>query len=161
MQGHGHDFRWGLRKFFFWVFRLENTSSLFTLYPSHQSNYQPFDYLLMITVQFNSTFKTQLQRFALNIIFLHCLGLTDVLSANQHAEISACILSTQLAFSVQVKVLWYDFSTVFHSKETISENRSIGISVERTKSRRNLLALQKNSSAKKAKSDRGTKSVTN
>ena len=81
-------------------------------------------------------------------------------SANQHAEISACILSTQLAFSVQVKVLRYDFSTVFHSKETISENRSIGISVERTKSRRNLLALQKNSSAKKAESDRNTKSVT-
>ena len=97
----------------------------------------------MITVQFNSTFNTQLQRFALNIIFLHCSGLTDVFSANQHTEISACILSTQLAFSVQVKDLRYDFSTVFHSKETISENRSIGISVERTKSRTNLLALQK------------------
>ena len=27
------------RKFFFWIFRLENASSLFTLYPSHQSIY--------------------------------------------------------------------------------------------------------------------------
>ena len=30
---------WGLRKFVFWVFRRENTSPLFTLYPSHQSIY--------------------------------------------------------------------------------------------------------------------------
>ena len=36
----GFDSRWGLRKFFFWVFRLEKASSLFTLYPSHQSIYQ-------------------------------------------------------------------------------------------------------------------------
>ena len=39
LEGHGFDSRWGLRKFFFWVFRLENASSLFTLYPSHQSIY--------------------------------------------------------------------------------------------------------------------------
>jgi len=38
-----------------------------------------FDYLLMIYMQFNFN-------------FLHCLGLIDVLSANQHAEIFACIL---------------------------------------------------------------------
>ena len=29
LEGHGFDSRWGLRKFFFWVFRLENASSLF------------------------------------------------------------------------------------------------------------------------------------
>ena len=28
LEGHGFDSRWGLRKFFFWVFRLENASSL-------------------------------------------------------------------------------------------------------------------------------------
>ena len=59
------------------------------------------------------TLKTQLQRFALDIIFLHCKELTDVFSANQHAEISVCILQ---AFSVKAKVLRYDFSSVFHSK---------------------------------------------
>ena len=31
LEGHGFDSRRGLRKFFFWVFRLENASSLFTL----------------------------------------------------------------------------------------------------------------------------------
>ena len=30
LEGHRFDSRWGLRKFFFWVFRLENASSLFT-----------------------------------------------------------------------------------------------------------------------------------
>ena len=50
LQGHGFDFRWPLRKFFIIVFRLENTSSLFTLYPSHQSIYQSFDYLLIINM---------------------------------------------------------------------------------------------------------------
>ena len=39
LEGHGFDSRWGLRKFFFWVFQLENTSPLFTLYQSHQSIY--------------------------------------------------------------------------------------------------------------------------
>ena len=39
LEGHGFNPRWGLRKFFFGVFRLENASSLFTLYPSHQSIY--------------------------------------------------------------------------------------------------------------------------
>ena len=80
---------WRLRKFFFWIFWLDNTSLLFKFYPSHQSNYQSFDYLLIPT---------------------------DVFSANQHAEISACMLT---AFSVQVKVLRYNFSTVLHSKENI------------------------------------------
>ncbi len=39
-----------------------------------------------------STFCTQFQLFALNFNFLHCLGLIDVLSANEHAEIFVCIL---------------------------------------------------------------------
>ena len=30
LEGHGYDSHWGLGKFFFWVFRLENASSLFT-----------------------------------------------------------------------------------------------------------------------------------
>ena len=29
LEGHGFDSCWGLRKFFFWVFRLENASSLY------------------------------------------------------------------------------------------------------------------------------------
>ena len=45
LEGHGFDSRWGLRKFFFWVFRLENASSLFTFYPSHQSIYRLFPML--------------------------------------------------------------------------------------------------------------------
>ena len=39
LEGHGFDSRWGLRNFFSWVFRLDNASSLFTLYLSHQSIY--------------------------------------------------------------------------------------------------------------------------
>ena len=30
--------------------------------------------------------------FALNFNFLHCLGLTDELSTNKHAEMFACVL---------------------------------------------------------------------
>ena len=46
LEGHGFDSRWGLRKFFFWVVsRVENASSLFTLYPSHQSIYHLFHLL--------------------------------------------------------------------------------------------------------------------
>ena len=36
----------GSEKFFFWVFRLENASSLFTLYPSQQSIYHLFKKLV-------------------------------------------------------------------------------------------------------------------
>ena len=32
LEGHGFDSSWGLRKFIFWVFRLENASSLFKIY---------------------------------------------------------------------------------------------------------------------------------
>ena len=39
-----------------------------------------------------STFCTQFHLFALNFNFLHCLGLIDVLSANELAEIFACVL---------------------------------------------------------------------
>ena len=63
LEGHGFDSRWRLRNSFFWVFRLENTSPLFTLYPSHQSIYQSFDYLLMITMQFNSNFQNSVTTF--------------------------------------------------------------------------------------------------
>ena len=31
LEGHGCNSRWGLRKFFFWVIRLENASSFFPL----------------------------------------------------------------------------------------------------------------------------------
>ena len=46
LEGHGLDSRWELRKFFFWVFRLENASSLFTLYPNHQSIYHLFIFII-------------------------------------------------------------------------------------------------------------------
>ena len=39
-----------------------------------------------------SSFFIQFQLFALNFNFLHCLGLIDILSANPHGEIFACIL---------------------------------------------------------------------
>ena len=47
LEGHGYDSRWGLRKLFFWVFRLENASSLFTLYPNHQSIYHLFTFIIL------------------------------------------------------------------------------------------------------------------
>ena len=46
LEGHGFDSRWGLRKFFFWVFWLEHASPLFTLYPSHQSIYHLFTFII-------------------------------------------------------------------------------------------------------------------
>ena len=48
--------------------------------------------LSRLSCQSISTFCTQFQFFALNFNFLHCLGLIDVLSANQHDESFACIL---------------------------------------------------------------------
>ncbi len=42
--------------------------------------------------QFNFNFLHSFQLFTLNFNFLHCLGLIDVLSANEHAEIFVCIL---------------------------------------------------------------------
>ena len=48
LEGHGFDSHWGLRKFFFWVFQLENASSLFTLYPRHQSIYQ-FNFIVVFS----------------------------------------------------------------------------------------------------------------
>ena len=47
LEGHGFDFCWVLRKFFFQVFQLQNASLLFTLYLSHQSIYHlngPFNF---------------------------------------------------------------------------------------------------------------------
>ena len=44
------------------------------------------------SIDFISTFCTQFHLFALNFNFLHCLGLIDVLSANELAEIFACVL---------------------------------------------------------------------
>ena len=58
------------------------------------------------------------------------------------------------AFSVQVKVLRYNFST-----GNYQENRSSRVTVERTKSWRNLEA-QRKSSAKNAEIEKGTKSLT-
>ena len=47
-----------------------------------------------------STFCTQFHLFALNFNFLHCLGLIDVLSANELAEIFACVLLLSVFFAV-------------------------------------------------------------
>ena len=46
--------------------------------------------------------RFQFQIFALSISFLHCLGLIDMLSANQNAEINVCIL----LYSKQVISIW-------------------------------------------------------
>ena len=45
-----------------------------------------------LSIKLISSFCTQFQLFAFNFNFLHCLGLIDMLSANQRGEISACIL---------------------------------------------------------------------
>ena len=50
----------------------------------------------VLSINLISTFCTQFQLFALNFNFLHCLGLIDVFSANEHAEIFACILLKRL-----------------------------------------------------------------
>ena len=48
-----------------------------------------------LSINLISTFYTQFHLFALNFNFLHCLGLIDVLSANELAEIFACVLLDQ------------------------------------------------------------------
>ena len=45
-----------------------------------------------LSINLISTFCTQFHLFALNFKFLHCLGLIAVLSANELAEIFACVL---------------------------------------------------------------------
>ena len=49
----------------------------------------------VLSINLISPFCTQFQLFALNFNFLHCLGLIDMFSANEHAEIFACILLAQ------------------------------------------------------------------
>ena len=51
-----------------------------------------YGFATFLSINLISTFCTQFHLFALNFNFLHCLGLIDVLSPNQHAEIFACIL---------------------------------------------------------------------
>ena len=51
-----------------------------------------FSFATFLSINLISSFCTQFQLFALNFNFLHCLGLIDMLSANQHGEIFACIL---------------------------------------------------------------------
>ena len=57
---------------------------LFCDFPVNQFNFK--------FLHSTSSFVIQFQLFALNFNFLHCLGLIDMLSANQHGEIFACIL---------------------------------------------------------------------
>ena len=45
-----------------------------------------------LSINLISTFCTQFHLFALSFNFLHCSGLIDVLSANELAEIFACVL---------------------------------------------------------------------
>ena len=47
-----------------------------------------------------SIFFIQFQVFALNFNFLHCLGLIDMLSADQHGEMFACILLVSVDFTL-------------------------------------------------------------
>ena len=59
-----------------------------------------FSFATFLSVNLISSFFIQFQLCALissfcakkNLKFLHCLGLIDMLSANQHEEIFACIL---------------------------------------------------------------------
>ena len=60
--------------------------------------------------QFNFKFLHSISTFCSNFVFLHsknfkflhCLGLIDMLSANQHGEIFSCILLVLLFFSLPV-----------------------------------------------------------
>ena len=51
-----------------------------------------FSLATFLSINLISSFCTQFQLFPLNFNFLHCLGLIDMLSANQHGEIFSCIL---------------------------------------------------------------------
>ena len=59
-----------------------------------------FSFATFLSINLISSFCTQFQLFALNFVFLHsnnfkflhCLGLIDMLSANQHGEIFSRIL---------------------------------------------------------------------
>ena len=63
LEGHGFNSRWGLRKSFFSVFRLENASSLFTLYSSHQSIYHLFTFFIWTrwALQYGRTHVTHIR----------------------------------------------------------------------------------------------------
>ena len=59
-----------------------------------------------LSINLISTFCTQFHLFALNFNFLHCLGLIDVLSANELAEIFACVLLISfICFEMRDKLL--------------------------------------------------------
>ena len=60
-----------------------------------------------LSINLISTFCTQFHLYALNFNFLHCLGLIDVLSANELAEMFACVLL--LAYAANTG--WIDLST--------------------------------------------------
>ena len=51
-----------------------------------------FDYLLIVYIQKFKFFSFNFNFLHSNFNFLHCLGLIDMLSANQHGESFACIL---------------------------------------------------------------------
>ena len=96
LEGHGFDFRWELTKFFFWVFRLENTFSLFTLYPSHQFIYQSFDYLLKINMLFNSNFQNSIITFCNQYNFAALFGINwRVLSQSACWNLCIYIINTK------------------------------------------------------------------
>ena len=60
----------------------------------------------VLSINLISTFCTQFQLFALNFNFLHCLGLIDVFSANEHAEIFACILLFPLVHFISFVLIY-------------------------------------------------------
>ena len=67
LEGHGFGSRWRLRKFFFWVFRLENASSLFTrnslfeIFSSRISDWCRFAVIFILTcgIAVITTFKSR------------------------------------------------------------------------------------------------------
>ena len=63
LEGHGFDPRQGLKKFVFRVFRLKNASPLLTFYPSHQSIYHLFTFMIFTcsALQYGRTHVTHIR----------------------------------------------------------------------------------------------------
>ena len=74
-----------------------------------------------LSINLISTFCTQFYLFALNFNFLHCLGLIDVLSANELAEIFACVLLGKILNMREKGLLGYLGVTILHSVDVVRQ----------------------------------------
>ena len=78
--------------FLFTAFSFKLCIKILSLSPELPAILFCWAFATFLSINLISTFCTQFQPFALNFNFLHCLGLIDMLSVNQHDQpIFACI----------------------------------------------------------------------